>query len=192
MEFYLVQEDAEVLQERRRLPGLRRNLLELADGLRRAQDALGRVGGDLGRLGVLAVPERVVKLPDEELVGAAEVVAHREPERHVGVLQVPVDVVDDVLLIDGHGEHLTLAVDADDAVARLVRRRHEDGLGRNAIHVDADAALEVVEVDVSVLRDEIGHPMLLRYLWRTCVIFSTGCLNRIIPEFKLIRINGAP
>ena len=165
MEFYLVQEDAEVLQERRRLPGLRRNLLELADGLRRAQDALGRVGGDLGRLGVLAVPERVVELPDEELVGAAEIVADCESEGHVGVLQVPVDVVDDVLLVDGYGEHLALSVDADDAVAWLVRRRHEDGLGRNAIHVDADAALEVVEVDVSVLGDQIGHPVLLRYLW---------------------------
>ena len=37
---------------------------------------------------------------------------------------------------------------------------HKDGLGADAVHVDADAGLEVVQVDVPVLGDQVDHPVL--------------------------------
>ena len=65
---------------------------------------------NLGRLAVLPVSEAGVELPDEQLVRAAQVVPDGEPERHVRVLEVAVDVVDDVLLVHAHGQDLALAV----------------------------------------------------------------------------------
>ena len=63
-----------------------------------------------------------------------------------------------------HREDLSLSVDSDDAVGRLVGRGHEDGLGGDAVHVDAGAAFQIVEVDVAVLGDQVDHAMLLTNL----------------------------
>lgn len=47
---------------------------------------------------------------------------------------------------------------------RLVLSRDEDGLAGDAVHVDACAGLEVVEVDKAVLGDEVDDAVLLRNL----------------------------
>ena len=39
-------------------------------------------------------------------------------------------------------------------------RGHKDGLGADAVHVDAHARLQVVQVDVPVLGDQVDHPVL--------------------------------
>jgi len=56
---------------------------------------------------------------------------------------------------------LSLAIDADDAVSRFVGGRYEDGLGGDAVHVDAGAALKIVHVDVAVLGDQVDDTVLL-------------------------------
>ena len=56
---------------------------------------------------------------------------------------------------------LSFSVDTDDAIGRLVGRGNKDGLSADPVHVDAGAALQVVKVNVTVLRDEINDAMLL-------------------------------
>ena len=119
---------------------------------------------NLGRLAVLPVSEAGVELPDEQLVRAAQVVPDGEPERHVRVLEVAVDVVDDVLLVDGDREDLSLSIHTDDAAGGLVGSSNEDGFGGNPVHVDADAALDVVKVDVAVFGYQVGDAVLGAHL----------------------------
>uniref|UniRef100_A0A8W7PT82 Uncharacterized protein n=1 Tax=Anopheles coluzzii TaxID=1518534 RepID=A0A8W7PT82_ANOCL len=131
----LIEQNAEVLQQRRRVRArLGRHLLELLDRLRRAQDALRRDRRHLGRLRKLAVLEQLVKLAHEQILRAGQIVAHRHAQRQVRVLQHRVDVRDDLLLVDRHRQHLALAVNADDAAARFVRRGHKDRVARDAVH----------------------------------------------------------
>ncbi len=59
---------------------------------------------------------------------------------------------------------MSLPIDPDDAVGGLVGGRHEDGFGGDPVHVDAGAALQVVQVDVPVLGDKVDHAMLLTNL----------------------------
>ena len=40
----------------------------------------------------------------------------------------------------------------------------EDGLGADAVHVDAHPGLEVVEVDVAVLGNQVCYSVFVRYL----------------------------
>jgi len=60
--------------------------------------------------------------------------------------------------------YLSLPVHPDDARRGLVRRRDEDGLAADAVHVDAGARLQVVQVDVAILGDEENHILLGAYL----------------------------
>ena len=56
---------------------------------------------------------------------------------------------------------LSFSVDTDDAIGRLVGRGNKDGLCADPVHVDAGTALQVVKVNITVLRDEINNAMLL-------------------------------
>jgi len=59
---------------------------------------------------------------------------------------------------------LSFSVDTDDAIGGLVGRGNEDGLCANPVHVDTSTALQVVEMNVTVLGDEINNAMLLTNL----------------------------
>ena len=115
---------------------------------------------------VLPVPKESVEFPHEELIGTPQIVSHGKPEGNVWILEIPVDVVDDVLFIEADREHLAFPVDTDDPVRRLMRGRHEDGLRTDPVHVDADPALHVVQMNVAVLGDQVGDTMLLTHLSR--------------------------
>ena len=56
--------------------------------------------------------------------------------------------------------YLSLSVNSDDARAGFVGGGDENGVARDAIHVDASARLEVVQVDVAVLGDQV-HDVVL-------------------------------
>ena len=59
---------------------------------------------------------------------------------------------------------LSFAIDADYSVAGLMRCRHKNGLSANAVHVDAHARLAVVQMNVTVLGDQVGYTVLVTYL----------------------------
>lgn len=64
----------------------------------------------------------------------------------------------------GWRPYLSFPVDADDARRGLVWSRHKDGLATDAVHVDAGACLQVIQVDVAVLGDQENHVVLSAYL----------------------------
>ena len=67
-------------------------------------------------------------------------------------------------MIPGKGhyrQNLSFAIDANDAVCGLVGSGDKDGLCGDAVHVDAGAAFQIVEVDVAVLGDQVDDPVLL-------------------------------
>ena len=140
------------------------HLLELGDGLRCPQDPLGSVGGHLGSLTVGSPPEQLIELCDEQLICPAQIVPDRHPEGEVGIVESVLDVGDDSLLVHGHGEDLTSPVDSDDAIAGVVRGRHEDCVRADSVLVDQSSSLDVVQVNVSVLGDQIHDAVLLRDL----------------------------
>jgi hypothetical protein len=45
-----------------------------------------------------------------------------------------------------------------------MRCRHKNGLSADAVHVDAHARLAVVQVNVTVLGDQVGNTVLVTYL----------------------------
>ena len=71
------------------------------------------------------------------------------------------DIRNNSLLVHGDGEDLAPPVDTDDAVACVMLRRHEDGVGADPVLVDQGSGLNVVQVDVSVLCDQIHNVVLL-------------------------------
>ena len=85
------------------------------------------------------------------LLCAGEVVLHGEADREREVVQLLAHVGHEIRLVDRHAQHLALPVDADDAARGLVRRRHEDRLGGDAVHIDQRRGLEVVDVQVAEL-----------------------------------------
>ncbi len=60
--------------------------------------------------------------------------------------------------------HLALSVDSYNATAGLVHGCHKNGLATDAIHVNASASLQVVEMDVAKLGDEVDDIMLGTHL----------------------------
>lgn len=79
----------------------------------------------------------------------------------------------------------------DNAASALMRRSDKDGLARDAIHVDADGALDVIHVNVAVLGDEIDDVVLVRNLHghRKVVVGLWGeeHVNRLLGEGLIAR-----
>lgn len=68
-----------------------------------------------------------------------------------------------VLLCDG-GSYLSLPVDPDDACGGLMWSRNKNGLPADAVHVDAGARLQVIQVNVAVFGNKENHILLGAYL----------------------------
>lgn len=62
--------------------------------------------------------------------------------------------------------HLSLLVDPNNSRGGFVRGSHKDGLRTDSVHVDAHSGLQVVQVDVTILGDQIYYPMLTTDLRR--------------------------
>ena len=101
-----------------------------------------------------------VEFADEEVFGAGEVVPDCQAQRQVGVLKRVGDVRNDVVFINADGKNLSFSVNSDDARAGLVSGRDEDRVSGDAVHVDAGARLQVVQVDVPVLGDQVNNVVL--------------------------------
>ena len=138
--------------------------MKLGNGEGRSQNPLWRICRHLGGFTVGGSPKELVELCDEQLVSSTEVVPDGHPEGEVGVVESVLDVGDDSLLVHGDGEDLTSPVDSDDAIAGVVRGRHEDCVRADSVLVDQSSSLDVVQVNVSVLGDQIHDAVLLRDL----------------------------
>lgn len=92
------------------------------------------------------------------------------------VVQHVEDVWDDCLLVHIDAEDLTLLVDTNDTVCRLVLGGDEDSLTANTVHVDTCTAFQVVQVNESILGDEIDNAVLLGDLHRHREVVL--CLSR--------------
>jgi hypothetical protein len=75
------------------------------------------------------------------------------------------------LLIDVHAEDLSLLVDTDDTVGRLVLCSYKDSFSGNTVHVYASTRFEIVEMDKTVFRYKVDDAMLLRYRMATGKLF---------------------
>ena len=166
VELALLEQHAEVGEDGRRATWRRGRGLEARDRVGRAQNLLRRVGRQLGCILVVALLHQSGELLDEELLSPRQVAARGDAERELEVGELLADVGHKVGLIDGHAEHLALAVHAHDAAGRVVRRRHEDRLARDSVHVDELARLEVVQVQVAELGDHVHDVVLVRDLHR--------------------------
>lgn len=185
IELALLEQNTEVLQDRRHAAGRCRRLLEALDNLSRAQNPTGRVGCDLRRLAKVARLEELLVLLDVEVVGTGQVPTRRELERELGVVERGEDVRDQRLIVDADGQDLALAVHAENAVRGLVVGRGEDRLAGDAVHVDAGARFEVVQVDETVLGREIDDAVLLGDLHGDREV--VGCLGRKVDIDSLLR-----
>ena len=104
--------------------------------------------------------EQSVKFSDEEVLGTGEVVSDSEAQRQVGILKRVGNVRNDVVFINADGKNLSLSVNSDDAGAGLVGCRDEDRISGNAVHVDAGAGLQVVQMNIPVLGDQVNDVVL--------------------------------
>jgi hypothetical protein len=80
--------------------------------------------------------------------------------------KLTLDVWHNSLLVHAHTQHLTLPVDSQNTMALLKLGRGKDCLARNAVHVDARARLDVVQVDETKLGDEVDDAVFLGHLHR--------------------------
>lgn len=60
--------------------------------------------------------------------------------------------------------YLSFAIDTHDATGSLERGSYENSVSTNAIHIDASTSLNVVKVNVTILRDQIDDVILWRHL----------------------------
>lgn len=56
--------------------------------------------------------------------------------------------------------HLSLLVDPNNSRGGFMRGSYKDGLSTDSIHVDANSRLQVVQVNVTILRDQIYYTVL--------------------------------
>lgn len=88
-------------------------------------------------------------------------------------MQIGIDVVDDVLLVQGDRQDLSFTIDANDPIGGFVRRSDEDGLGTDSVHVDANPRFNIVQVDVTVLGDQVNDAVLGTHLKRRRSVIIT-------------------
>jgi hypothetical protein len=101
-----------------------------------------------------------------QVVCTRQVRSAGELEGEVGIVEGIKDIGDNRLVVDVDTEDLTLLVDTNHTVSGFVFRSDKDGLARDAVHVDAPAALEVVEMDKAELCDHVDDSVLLGDLHR--------------------------
>lgn len=100
-------------------------------------------------------------LLDVQIISTRQIPPARQLKRQLGVVWVGEDVWDHSLLVHIDTENLTLFVNTDDTVRRLVLRGHEDSLSGDTVHIDAGPRLKIVKVDETILCDEVNNSMLL-------------------------------
>ena len=160
----LVEQQAEVLKDDRQLIGLSRSLLEELDGLTCSKRGARGAGGYLGGFGVVALGDELLKVLDVQIVGAGQVGSGGQLDGQGRVGRILQQVGDDGGLVDADGQDLAATIDADDAGGGFVGGRDEDGLAGDAIHEQARARLQIVEMDEAVLGDEVDEAVSLRDL----------------------------
>ena len=124
----LLKQDTKILEEGRGLAWSQGDLLEHLNGLGSAENSLWGAGGDLGGLGEVALAHELLEALEEEVLSAGEATPGGQADGQVGVVQGVDDVGDHVLLINAHGENLSLPVDTNHAVGGLVVSGDEDGV----------------------------------------------------------------
>lgn len=157
---------------------------------------LGSRCSNLCSLWITSLGEQGVELPGKYLLSPSKVWPHSHPQGEIGVLQDVGGVVDNVFLFDAHWQdletkeqmnifcklghylklriaglllvpHLSLLVDPDDSRGGFVRSSHKDGFCADSVHVDTHSRLQVVQVNVTVLCDQIYDTVLVTNLRRT-------------------------
>ncbi len=161
VELAFLQQDTEVLQDRRKRARLNWNLFELFDSRWCAEDTPWGVGSDLGRLGILSTCEEMLVLLHIKVICPWKVCSTRHLKGEFWVVEGGEDIGYHRVVVDIHAEDLTLLVHPNDAVGRFVFCGDEDGVTADAVHVDVGTGLEVVEVDEAVFGDEVDDAMLL-------------------------------
>jgi hypothetical protein len=67
--------------------------------------------------------------------------------------------------------YLAFPIDAHDSASLLMQRGHEDGLGGDAIHVDAHRRLDVVQMHVAIFRHQVDDAVFRRTLKSQAKLF---------------------
>ena len=120
----------------------------------------------LSCIGILSISKRSVELANEQLVGPSQIVPNSEPQCHVGILQIRRNVVDDIVLINGHRQYLSFTVNTNNSMSLFIRSSNKNSLGADSIHVDANATFDIIKVDVTELGDQVDNAVFRTHLER--------------------------
>lgn len=134
----------------------------------------------------------MTKLLQIQIICTRKICTTRKLDGQSGITERIEDVGDDVLFRDTNTEDLTFAIDANDTTGRFVICSDKDCLAGNAVHVNANASFEIVEMNESVFSDEEDDAVTSRNLH--CDGKIIGCLGReedidgFLLEGRVIRI----
>jgi hypothetical protein len=93
----------------------------------------------------------LTELLQVQVIGTREIGSAGKFNGERGIAELIKNVRNDILFRDTNTEHLTLSIDANDTACSLVICSDKDRFARDAVHVDANAGFEVVEMDEAVL-----------------------------------------
>lgn len=76
------------------------------------------------------------------------------------------DIRHNVGLVQADAENLSLLVDSNDTASQFVLCRSKDGVSRDTVHVKTLSSLQVVQMDETILGDEVDDSVAFRNLHR--------------------------
>ena len=150
-----LEEDTKVLKNRTELTSGNLNAFESIDRIGRSKNSSRRISSNFGGFRVVLRAKELSELVEIEIVGTGEISARSESNGEIGILESFENVGNDGIVVDGDGEDLSFSIDTDNTVRRFVLAGDKHRFSTDSIHIDACAGFEVVEMDKSVLGDEI-------------------------------------
>jgi hypothetical protein len=96
----------------------------------------------------------LTELLQVQVICTRKICTTRKLDGQSGITECIENVRDDVLFRDANTEDLTFAIDSHDTTRSFVIGSDKDGFARNAVHINANAGFEIVEMNEPVFSDE--------------------------------------
>mmetsp|Transcript_31171 Transcript_31171/g.51961 ORF Transcript_31171/g.51961 Transcript_31171/m.51961 type:complete len:284 (+) Transcript_31171:3794-4645(+) len=156
------QQCREILQDRRNLVGLRRNLLESGNSGRCSQ-GISRGSNNLSGLCNLSGTDEAFEFGSEQVFSSWQIQSTRHFQSQVGISQCLNDVGDDRGMIELETQHLSRADgNTKHGTSRILRTRHKDSFIGDLGAVKALSSVKVEHENIAHLGNEIRNVILSR------------------------------
>lgn len=143
------------------------DLLKPLNGLRRPQNPFGSLCSDLGSIRVLRILEQGIKLSNEQILSSTQVVSECHPEGQILIRQIIDNVRNYSVFVDCDRQDLSLSIDSKNPTRGFMSSSNKNSVRANSVHVYTRSTLQVVEMNVSVLCDQIDNVVLVTCLNKT-------------------------